>query len=326
MPGPCCMPKKTITKNAVVVIFSAVAAFASAGCLKTGAGDGKAPSFDAAASRFDGAKPAGRIESEEITESSGLAVSRCQEGVLWTHNDSGDGPYIFAMDEQGKPRGTWKVQNASATDWEDIAIFKDASGKCFLLIGDTGNSKKEPRSEHTIYRVPEPEVTPDAAGTTRKQALETAAAEAITFSYPDQPQDAETLLVQPQTGDIYVLTKHREKPSGVYRIKPEFGGPPVQAVKLTDVSVPAIPNGLLTGGDIAADGKHVILCDYFAAYEFELPSGAANFDEVWKRKPAVVDIGDRKQGEAVAYSADGDVIFATSEGKREPIMSAVRRK
>ena len=33
---------------------------------------------------------------DELSESSGLAVSRAQPGVLWSHNDSGDGPNVYA--------------------------------------------------------------------------------------------------------------------------------------------------------------------------------------------------------------------------------------
>src|SRR4051794_6987818 len=43
----------------------------------------------------------GRIDSREITESSGLAASRKHPGVFWTHNDSGNGPYIFAITRDG---------------------------------------------------------------------------------------------------------------------------------------------------------------------------------------------------------------------------------
>jgi hypothetical protein len=47
---------------------------------------------------------------------------------------------------------------------------------------------------------------------------------------------------------------------------------------------------------------------------------------VWKQKPVVVGLGDRKQGEAVTYSADGLSIFATSEGKSPPLIEVKRRK
>ena len=93
-----------------------------------------------------------------------------------------------------------------------------------------------------------------------------------------------------------------------------------QLEKLTDLTVPAVPNGFLTGGDISPDGKHAIICDYFNAYELTLPDGAKNFDEIWKQKPLIVELGERKQGEAVGYSADGKSIFATSEGKNSPLI------
>src|SRR5436190_12523295 len=63
----------------------------------------------------------GRIESKDVRESSGLAASRCQPNVYWTHNDSGDDAFIFAMDETGKDLGTYEVTNARNEDWEDIA-------------------------------------------------------------------------------------------------------------------------------------------------------------------------------------------------------------
>ena len=37
----------------------------------------------------------------ELRESSGLAVSRTQPGVLWSHNDSGDAPTLYAIDVKG---------------------------------------------------------------------------------------------------------------------------------------------------------------------------------------------------------------------------------
>jgi len=89
---------------------------------------------------------------------------------------------------------------------------------------------------------------------------------------------------------------------------------------LSDIKVPAIPNGLITGGDISPDGKRVILCDYARAYEYRLPDDSANFDDIWKQSPEPVDIGDRLAGEAVCYSADGRSIFATSERAGSPFI------
>src|SRR5205823_4060463 len=38
------------------------------------------------------------IGDSRIAESSGLAASRTHPGIYWTHNDSSDGPYVYAVD------------------------------------------------------------------------------------------------------------------------------------------------------------------------------------------------------------------------------------
>ena len=319
------MPKKTITKFSAFVILVAFVSIVGGACHKNVVGDGKPPAFDRTQSAYDEPKIVGKFQSDEITESSGIATSRCQQNVMWTHNDSGDGAFIFAFNSEGKHLGIWQVQNLENIDWEDMAGFKDGDGKCYLYIGEMGNSNKNERSEHKIYRVAEPIVRPSDSSSTRKKPLQTEPAAALTFSYPDIKQDAETLMVHPKTGEIYVVTKHRSTPAAVYKLKPVFDGPVVKAEKIANITVPAIPNGFLTGGDIAPDGNRAVICDYFAAYEFTLPDGGKNFDEIWKQKPSVVEMGDRKQGEAIGYSADGLSIFATSEGRFSPIIEAKKR-
>ena len=130
----------------------------------------------------------------------------------------------------------------------------------------------------------------------------------------------------PKTGDIYVLSKQVSGPSSVYRIKAVFGGAETQkAQPLGEISMPAIPNGLLTGGDISPDGRRVVVCDYGRAYEMVLPENLTEFDEIWKQAPRPIELGKRKNGESIGYSADGTSIYATSEGKGSPIIE-VRRK
>ena len=320
------MPKRTIANNFLVVIFLASILTIASACHRSVVEGGEPPAFDRGQSPFESAKAVGRVASTDIKESSGIAASKCQDNVLWTHNDSGDGPFVFAMDKTGKDLGKWQVSSAENVDWEDIATFKDAAGKCFIYVGDTGNSSKEPRAEHRIYRFAEPTVAGAAPSSIKKEPLVTEAAQVLAFAYPDERQDSETLLVHPSTGEIYVVTKDRKRPANVYSLGSGFGGQAIQAKKISDLSVPAIPNGFLTGGDIAANGRRVIICDYFAAYEFALPSGSSDFNEIWKQKPGVVDLGERKQGEAIGYSADGNSVFATSEGKNQPILEAKRRQ
>ena len=284
------------------------------------------PEFDQANSAYQSPTNVGQITSTEITESSGLAASLCQQGVLWTHNDSGDGPYIYAIDQTGALFGIWKLPDADNEDWEDMALTRDASGKCYLYIGEIGNTDKLERSRHRIYRVEEPVVSREKAVAPKREAPATSVPAVMDFNYPDGNHDAETMLVHPQNGSIYVLTKSRSKPSNVYKVAPAYGGGSlVTAQKLGEFTVPVIPNGFLTGGSISPDGTRVMICDYAAAYELVLPTGTTNFDEIWKQKPMPVALGQRKQGEAVTYSPDGKSIIATSERKGSPIIEVKRR-
>jgi hypothetical protein len=318
------MSNKTIAKFSGLVIFVVAASAFAAAC--SHASPNGRDTVDAAEFSSDYEKPVaiGRIESGDVTESSGLAASLCQPNVFWTHNDSGDDAFIFAMTSTGKHLGIWRVANARNTDWEDIAEYKTADGTCYLYIGDIGNNKLE-RVEDKVYRVREPLITDIGATSNKKNPLQTEAAEVTVFKYPDTPHNAETMTVQPQSGDIYVLTKRLDGPSLVFKIKPQFGATqPVIAEKVGEISVPAVPNGLLTGGSISQDGKRVFLCDYSAGYELDL-GAATDFDDVWERKPIPVDLGDRKHGEAVTFGADGKAIFGTSEGKNAEIFEVKRK-
>lgn len=269
-------------------------------------------------------KTVGKISSSEITESSGIAVSRCNENVLWTHNDSGDKAYIFALNQKGEKLGTWKVSGAENFDWEDIATRKEKSGECFLYIADIGNNKRT-RGEMTIYRVKEPKVSDENKSSSKKNPLTTETAEAIKFDYPEMRHDAETLMIHPETGDIYVISKRLSGAAAVYKLKANYEKEKTNTLeKIADFEVPAIPNGLFTGGDISPDGKHAVICDYFAAYEIDLPANAKSFDEIWKQKPEMIELGKRDQGETVGYSTDGKSIFATSE-KNDSLIQVKRK-
>ncbi len=316
------MSQKTITKFFAFVISFSLVCLIFSGCSsvfssKTGNSNKRNENSN---SNYDKPKVTGKIESSEITESSGIAASKCQSDVFWTHNDSGDNAFIFALNKQGERLGTWKVTNAKNHDWEDIAEIKNTNGDCILYIGDIGNNTRS-RDEFTIYRVKEPKVSAANKSSSKKNPLETESAEAIKFSYPETRHDAETLLVHPNTGDIYILSKRLSGASAVYKLKSNFDLNKTNKLEnITDFSVPAIPNGFLTGGDVSPDGRRVIICDYFNAYELVLPETAKNFDEIWKETPVIVELGVREQGEAIGYSADGKSIFATSEKKNSPLI------
>lgn len=306
------MTKKTIAKISVFVILALLPAALTSACSRPAIGE--KPAADNAS--YEKPKTVGTFQDPRIRESSGIAASPCQTDVYWTHNDSGDGPQIFASDLRGRSLGSWQVAKAKNVDWEDIAAAKEADGRCFLYIGEIGNNKGE-RAEGAIYRVAEP-----AAG---GSGGETEAASVMRFRYPDGPHNAETLLVNPDSGLIYILTKRSDAPSTIYRLPMNFDSPAaVTAEKIGELSVPSVPNGLLTGGSISPDHKRVMVCDYTQGYELNLPFGSTNFEDIFKQKPVIVNLGDRKQGEAVTYTADGQAVVATSEKKDSPLIEVKR--
>lgn len=321
------MSKKTITKIFSFVILWTILCCLFSGCYSVSSTD------QANVNRADKdvstayQKPeiVGAIKTAEITESSGIVASRCQTDVLWTHNDSGDGAFVFALNAAGESLGVWAVKNAKNRDWEDLATIKNQNGECFLYIGDIGDNERK-RSDLSVYLFKEPTISDAGKTTSRKNPLSTEAAAAIKFQYPDARYDAETLLVHPQSGDIYILTKRLRDAASVYKLSKNYNLDKINRLeKIADFTVPAIPNGFLTGGDISPDGKRLVICDYFSAYEIVLPEKVKNFDDIWREKPLIIELGEREQGEAVGYSADGAAIYATSEKKNSPIIKVKKK-
>lgn len=139
-----------------------------------------------------------RIRDERISESSGLAVSPTHKGIVYTHNDSGHGPQIYAIGPDGRTRATFTIGNAEARDWEAIAASTDrATGRGVLWIADIGDNLDGAWPDVSVYKVAEPRTMKDA----------TLRATRYRFRYADGPRNAEGVMVDPRTGRLYVVSK-----------------------------------------------------------------------------------------------------------------------
>jgi hypothetical protein len=265
------------------------------------------------------------IKERSITESSGLAASRSTPGAYWTHNDSGDGPFIYAFDTRGDSLGIFRVTGAQAFDWEDMAAGPGPdANKSYLYLGDIGDNN-EARNEVVVYRVPEPALSATTRKLSKVRPGSTEPAEAIRLKYPDGKHDAEALLVHPTTGNIYIVNKVPIANPAVYEAAAPFTiGKLVVMRRIGEIHVPSIFGGVITGGSISPDGRRVALCDYFQGYEIVLPAGSRDFNELWKQKMIGFDLGKRKQGESITYRLDGKAFLATSEGKQSPLIQVLR--
>ncbi len=263
------------------------------------------------------------IKDKSISESSGLVASRSTPGAYWTHNDSGDGPFIYGFDTRGDSLGVFQVTGAQNRDWEDISIGPGPQrDKSYLYIGDIGDNDQQ-RSEVVVYRVAEPIL--NYSKSTRRRPGVTEPAEAIRLQYPDGKHDAEALIVHPTSGNIYIITKVLLANPAVYEAAaPLASGKLITMRRIGEVRVPSLFRGVITGGAISPDGLRVALCDYFQGYELVLPSRSTSFNDIWKQRMTGFDLGNRKQGESIAYRLDGKALLATSEGK-QPALFQVER-
>jgi len=258
----------------------------------------------------------GSFSDPGIQECSGLVASQIHSGILWVHNDSGDAARVFAVKEDGTLRGEYALQGVSATDWEDIAWGPCSSGgwsDC-LYIGDIGDNAKL-RSEVQIYRVREPTVPLE--GPVVYESLN--GVEQFNCAYPDGPHDAETLLVDPDSGIPYIITKDAAGNTGVYRSpQPLTPGETTTLEKLTVLT----SGSYLTAGDVSPNGSRIILRDYLTSFEYPRLSGQS-FAQIFDNAPCTILPALEIQGEALAIGPSSLEVYTTSEGQGAPIHRAL---
>lgn len=260
-----------------------------------------------------GAAPAG------LTEASGLAASRAHAGVLWSHDDSGGAPEVFALGLDGTDRGQVTVAGAPAVDWEDIALLPGRDGGVDRLviadIGDNPGAGERDTVPARLVIVDEP--TPPGSGASGAAGPATV----VDVAYPDGARDAETVLADPRTGDVFVVSKQWDgAPTGVYRVPAPAltasGAAPVTLDRAGSVGGPAI---LATGGDVSPDGSIIALRTYPDVRLWDRGPDETVAQALGRPPACTVPVVER-QGEAVAFTADGRGVVTISEGADVPLL------
>jgi hypothetical protein len=246
------------------------------------------------------------IRISELPEASGLAVSRRVPGRLWSHNDSGQ-PELLALAANGSVTGRIRLNGATVEDWEAIAVGSCPAGSCLYVadIGDNGAQRKR----ITVYRVPEPAGANDAV----------TVSDIFHATYPDGPQDAESLFVTAD-GRLHVVTKGDAGPVALYRFPSALR--PGASVQLERVGAPPVagkpnPGDRITDSAVSPDGQWVVLRSNRALAFYRTQNLIAGN---W-REPMRVDLKElgEPQGEGVALGADNTVYVAgEGGGKGQP--------
>lgn len=225
------------------------------------------------------------FQDPAIVESSGLVV---RDGLFLTTNDSGDGGRVFVVDGSGKTVGSTSWEPAP----EDVEALAPA-GPGFVWVGDIGDNSAA-RDSITVLKVPYGRET---------QVVEPAS---YTLVYPDHPHDAETLLANPQTGQLFVVSKNI------------FGGTVFAAPRKLSATEPnelrevADPvKGVATDGSFYPDGRHYVVRDYVGATVYTFPG----------HEPiGSFTLPAQRQGEGIAVDED-DGVHVSTEGQFTEVRS-----
>jgi hypothetical protein len=253
--------------------------------------------------------PTGRTQ-RPLTELSGLVASRRHRGIYWAHNDSGHDLTLYAIHQSGHIEATFPL-GIPATDPEDLALgpCERNSPRTCLYVADTGDNLRS-RARVQIIRVVEPE-------TLRSGRL---IGEAFAFTYPDGAHDAEALLVDPRTAEIFVVTKSIMSLGHAYRITLERSARPTKATSVGPIATATGFDALVTAASVHPSGTRVLLRTYRGVWEFRRPNAKSLGDVLQSTPRAVPGAGQHLQGEAVAYTSDGRGYVLAGEGSETAIL------
>jgi hypothetical protein len=227
------------------------------------------------------------IKDPRIGESSGLAASRRHPGIVYTFNDSGGLPQVYALGSDCRTKATLTFAGARNRDWEAMALGPDG-----IYVGDIGDNLDGAWPYITVYRVAEPS----------RLRSRTLRATAYRIKYADGPRNAESMMIDPRTGRLYIASKGfgdalyegpKKLRTGRFNVMHKVAGAPFYA----------------TDGAFSPDGGTFVIRGYWGAEIYRAPG----------KKITDVSIPAQKQGEGITFSADGRSLLLSSEGTGQPL-------
>jgi len=233
-----------------------------------------------------------RFSDQRLTEISGITLSRRHPGVAWVHNDSSGGPFVYAIDlATCRTLARVRIAGAPARDIEAIAMGTGKNGNPIMWVADIGDNI-DGWPYVWLYRFQEPRTLTDS--TVRPRIFR--------VTYKDRSHNAETLLVDPHSTRMWIVTKQLAH-GRIYELPR-----PLSRTRVNVARPIHTEGGMITDGAVNPDGTRYVLRDYVNATIFlGLPVG---------RQQSVVSLPFQPQGEAITWTADGRALLVASE--RDP--------
>ena len=188
--------------------------------------------------------PQGKLANPLLEEVSGLVASRRYPNRLYVHTDSGGEAAVYVLDTLGNELGKLVLFGLNNRDWEDIAVGPGPNGSSYIYVAEIGDNEAK-HEEIYLYRFAEPE---------QLQAIPSDAIDKAKLQFPGGPKDAETFLVDPVSGDLFLVSK-RDTKNTLYRVPADgFEKGKVVLEKLHSFDFTSS-----VGGDVSRDGSQILI-------------------------------------------------------------------
>ena len=240
-----------------------------------------------------------------IDEASGIADSKANPGYLWVEQDSGNPNDIALLSQTGQLLKKINIRSAVNRDWEDITSGNGpTSGTNYLYIAETGDNNKA-YSDYSIIRFPEPSASIDTVTTWDE----------LKFTYPDGSHDAEAILVDNNSKDIYIITK-TDIASRIYKLSyPQSTSSVSTVTYLGSLSFSGVTSA---ASSVAGDE---LLIKTYTSLSYWKRNKNESIEDALKREPVTLNYQVEPQGEAVCFKNDNSGFYTLSE--RPSFISAV---
>lgn len=238
----------------------------------------------------------GTNNNKRLKEASGLVASARYPGYLWTHNDSGHPADLFLLDSIGQTRAEFQLAKIKNRDWEDISMGPGPGDANYIYLGDIGDNNAQYQFKY-LYRLKEPDLD---------QLEELHEVDTLVVKLDGEIHDTETLMIDPITKNIYIVTK-REKNVGLYEIIFPF-----QEDTLIASRIATLPLKQIVAGDISPDGGEILLKNYNHIYYWRRPPGMS-IGNALMAPHMVLPYERESAGESIAWAYDGSGFFTLGE-------------
>ena len=269
---------------------------------------------------------AGIVTDPALGELSGLARSQVLRDRYWAINDGGFGNYLLLVDGRGRVQRKLEVAGAANVDWEDLASFRWRNEN-WLLIADTGDNSGI-REHVSLWMLREPA---SASGAADKAGP----ARELRLRYPDEPHDVEAITVDPNAGEIYLLTK-RTVPAVLYRVPlsafDDRGIVVAERVAALDLIPQPTEREIVRDGSLSryrsqvtaleldCNRRGLLVLTYDAIYRYLREPGQTWEQALAGQSPARSPLSLLPQAEAMTLDRDCKNLFVGSEKAPVPLL------